>query len=131
MARLVYACRFDVAAENGLSDVLSTYRGWIVGHYRDRRKLASFDFNPAIAGSSEAVPTQHILSSSAFHDGEDRSVRIRWSFPDDTDDGLRWSNEIRIGQFGDRCGVEHLISIESVEYNVSPARVLFGSPRAV
>ena len=28
-------------------------------------------------------------------------------------------------------GVEHLISIESVEYNVAPARLLFGSPRAI
>ena len=58
-------------------------------------------------------------------------VRIRWSFPDENDSGLRWANEVRVGQFGERCGVEHLISIESVEYSVSPARLLFGSPRAV
>lgn len=131
MARLVYACRFDVAARDGISNVLSTYRDWIVRHYRDRRGLTEFEFDPAVAGVSHYVPELHSLASSAYQDGEGRAVRIRWSFPDENDGGLKWANEVRIGQFGDRCGVEHLISIESVEYSVSPARLLFGSPRAV
>lgn len=39
MARLVYSCRFDVAAEDGILRVLSTYKDWIArqpgGHRSD------------------------------------------------------------------------------------------------
>ncbi|MBK3775204.1 hypothetical protein GAY31_13710 [Azospirillum brasilense] len=115
----------------GILEALSTYRNWVVGHYQTRRKLTGFDFDPEVAGVVEGVPTDHALSSSIYHDGEERVVRIQWSYPDDSDAGLRWLNEVRIGQFGDRCSVEHLILIESVEYSISPARLLFGSPRAV
>ena len=131
MARLVYACRFDVTAKDGIGSVLSTYTDWIVGHYRGRRELPDFNFDPEVAGAPEGLPSRHSLSSSSYQDGGERVVRIRWSFPDDTDGGLRWANEVRVGQFGDRCGVEHLISIESVEYRVAPAKLIFGSPRAV
>ena len=131
MARLVYATRFDVLAEDGITSVLSNYKDWIVGHYRDRCALPEFNFNPEVAGTPEGLPTSHMLSSSIFHGGDERVVRIRWSFPAETDAGLKWANEVRIGQFGDRCGVEHLISIESVEYSLAPAKLLFGSPRAV
>lgn len=131
MARLVYACRFDVAADEGIASALSTYKDWIVGHYRGRRELPEFNFDPEITATPEGLPTGHSLISSIYADGSERVVRIRWSFPDDTDAGLRWANEVRLGQFGDRCSVEHLISIESVEYSVAPARLLFGSPRAV
>jgi hypothetical protein len=131
MARLVYACRFEVVAAKGMAEVLSTYRDWLVGHYRNRRRIVDFEFDPESSRAVEWLPADHALSSAIYDDGKGRAVRIRWSFPDDNDAGLRWSNEIRVGQFGDRCGVEHLISIESVEYNVSPARLLFGSPRAV
>ena len=131
MSRLLYACRFDVAASDGDACVLPTYRDWIVQHYRGRRQLPEFNFNLEETSDNEDVPEGHSLSSSVFKDSEDRVVRIRWSYPDDKDDGLRWANEVRVGQFGDRCGVEHLIAIESVEYNVLPARLLFGSPRAV
>lgn len=131
MARLVYACRFDVAAHYGISNVLSTYRDWIVCHYRDRWELAEFDFDPEITGTSADVLESHSLSSSVYPDGEEWVVRIRWSFPDENDGGLRWANEVRVGQFDDRCGIEHLISLESVEYSVLPAKLLFGSPRAV
>lgn len=131
MTRLVYATRFDVEAEDGVSEVLSKYKDWIVGNYRNRRALPEFKFDPEVAGAPEGLPTGHLLSSSIFHDGDERAVRIRWSFPDDNDAGLRWANEMRVGQFGERCGVEHLISIESVEYSVAPTKLLFGSPRAV
>ncbi|MCB1357732.1 MAG: hypothetical protein KDK53_14980 [Maritimibacter sp.] len=131
MARLVYACRFDVTAKDGIGSVLSTYTDWIVGHYRGRRELPDFNFEPESAGAPEGLPSRHSLSSSTYQDGDERVVRIRWSFPDDNDGGLRWANEVRVGQFGDRCGVEHLISIESVEYSVAPAKLIFGSPRAV
>ncbi|WOI52216.1 hypothetical protein [Parvularcula sp. LCG005] len=131
MARLVYSCRFEVAAADGLEDVLATYKDWIVGHYRERRELPDFDFAPEVAGAPEELPKGHSLVSSVFEDSGERAVRMRWAYPDDTDVGLKWANEIRVGQFGDRCGVEHLISIESVEYSVAPAKLLFGSPRAV
>jgi hypothetical protein len=131
MARLVYACRFDVAADSGMLDVISTYRDWINEHYKKKRKISEFDFDPQSNALSVNIPERHLLSSDLFQYGDGRVCRIRWSFPDDANDGLRWSNEIRIGQFGDRCGVEHLISIESVEYSISPAKLLFGSPRAV
>ncbi|MFT9366324.1 MAG: hypothetical protein ABF572_12325 [Gluconobacter sp.] len=131
MARLVYATRFDVAAKDGIAGVICSYRDWIVGYYRGRRALPEFNFDPEVAGSPGSLPTSHLLSSSIFHDGDERAVRIRWSFPDDADEGLRWANEVRVGQFGDRCGVEHLISIESVEYSVAPAKLTLGSPRVV
>lgn len=131
MARLVYACRFEVAAHDGIASVLSTYRDWIVRHYRERRGLTGFEFDPGAVGVYDDVLERHSLSSSVYQDSDERVVRIRWSFPDDNDGGLMWANEVRVGQFGDRCSVEHLIYIESVEYNVSPARLLFGSPRAI
>lgn len=131
MARLVYSCRFDVAAEGGIKDVLATYKDWIVGHYRNRRDLPDFEFNPEVADAPVGLPNGHSLTSYVYADSGDRVVRIRWSFPDDTDTGLMWVNEIHVGEFGERCGVEHLIYIESVEYSVAPARLLFGSPRVV
>jgi len=131
MARLVYTCRFDVAAEDGITSVLGTYKDWIVLHYKDRLELPGFEFDPEVTGAPEGLPNSHSLISSIYEDGDERVACIRWSFPDDTDQGLRWANDIRVGQFAERCGVEHLISIESVKYSVSPARLLFGSPRAV
>lgn len=112
-------------------DVLSTYRDWIVDSYRKKRTLAEFDLDPEFAGDVEGLPSSHALSSSVFHDGGEHAIRVNWSFPDDNDEGLRWANEVRVGQFGDRCGVEHLISIQSVDYRVSPAKLKFGSPRAI
>ena len=131
MARLFYATRFDVAAEDGIASVLATYKDWMVEHYRSHRALPSFEFDPMAPGQPEGLPSGHSLTSSAYQDGDERVVRILWSFPDDADAGLRWVNDVRVGQFEDRCGVEHLISIESVEYSVAPAKLLFGSPRAI
>lgn len=131
MARLLYACRFEVPAAAGLDQVVAAYRDWLVGHYRDRRGIAKFSFEPSRSGEATDLPAKHSLLSTVYEADSGRAVRIRWSFPDDNDEGLSWSNEVRIGQFDDRCGVEHLIYIESVEYNVAPAKLLFGSPRVV
>lgn len=131
MARLVYACRFEVVAHDGIASVLSTYQDWIVRHYRKRRGLTEFEFDPDVVSAHDDVPERHSLSSSVYQVGNERVACIHWSFPDDSDAGLMWANEVHVGQFGDRCAVEHLISIESVEYNISPARLLFGSPRAI
>jgi len=131
MSRLVYACRFDVVVKGGIENVLFTYRNWIVENYQIRRSLSAFNFDPKAEGSPEGLPAHHLLSSSTYKDGNEHVVRIYWSFPDEFDEGLRWANEVRVGQFGGRCGVEHLISIESVEYSVAPARLHFGSPGAI
>ncbi|AQZ51950.1 hypothetical protein [Martelella mediterranea] len=131
MPRLVYASRFEVQTKAGMQEVLSSYRDWVVGHYRDWRNMPEFDFDPSSSEPLIDLPEGHELASALFQDGSERAVRIRWVLPHDQDAGLRWLNEIRVGQFNDRCGVEHLISIESVEYSVSPARLAFGSPRVV
>jgi len=131
MARLVYACRFDVASTTGITTVTDAYRNWIVWHYRNRRRLHNFDFDPWTSEIVGALPAQHSLRSTVQEDSDERAISINWRYPDDIDDGLRWSSVINVGQFGGRCGVEHLISIESVDYNISPARLNFGSPRVI
>ncbi len=131
MARLVYACRFEVPTSTGLDEVVTAYRDWIVNHYKDRRKIANFSFEVGQLEKIEYLPDGHGLSSVKYGTDAGNVASIRWSFPDDNDAGLRWINDTRVGQFGDRCSVEHLISIESVEYNVAPARLMFGSPRVV
>jgi hypothetical protein len=129
MARLAYASRFEV--QTGLETVTDAYQSWLVDHYRERRGIADFGFDIAQTSEASHLPDHHLLSSTMYENGGGKAIRIRWSFPDDNDAGLRWSNEIRIGQFGNRCSIEHLILIESIEYNVAPARLLFGSPRVV
>ena len=130
MSRLMYSCRFDVSDKEGLSSVFSTYKDWIVYH-RNYREIPEFSFDLEVDGAPKGLPDDHSLTCSAYENGGERVVCIHWSFPDDNDAGLRWVNDIRIGQFGDHCGVEHLISIESVEYSVAPARLHFGSPKAI
>lgn len=131
MARVVYACRFDVAGAQGASEVLSRYQDWIVQHYRERHRINGFKFDLETVEVVCRLPVAHSLASSIYQDGGERVVCLRWSFPDSSNSGLRWSNEIRVGQFDDRCGVEHLISVESVDYNVAPARIVVGSPRVI
>jgi len=131
MPRLVYACRFEVPTEAGLDAVADAYRDWLVRHYRERRGIAQFAFDPKQTSQALDLPEQHNLASTVYKNHAGTAVRIRWSYPDNNDAGLRWSNEVRIGQFGNRCSIEHLILIESVDYNVAPARLLFGSPRVV
>lgn len=63
MARLVYACRFEVVAHDGIASVLSTYRDWIVRHYRERRGLTEFKFDPDVVSAHDDVPERHSLSS--------------------------------------------------------------------
>jgi len=131
MARLVYACRFEVQAVDGLDKVVAAYREWLVGYYCKRHKSVGFSFDPCRTGDANSLPASHLLSSIVYEADAGKAIRVRWSFPDNNDVGLRWSNDIRIGQFAERCSVEHLISIESVQYSVSPARLQFGSPRVV
>lgn len=129
MSRLIYACRFDVEGDDAIDRILSTYTSWIEQHYH-RMGLEGFQFKVGVT-ADQAIQDAHALSSKMYSHEDAQVLQIRWSIPDSSDPGLRWTNEVRIGQFKNRCGVEHLISIESVEYNVAPTRLLFGSPRAI
>jgi hypothetical protein len=131
MPRQVYACRFEVPKAEGLDEVISAYRDWLLDHYRRRRGIPNFSFEPMAACDASDLPTDHSLTSIVYAANGDKAVRILWSHPDDNDNGLRWSNDIRVGQFENRCSIEHLISIESIEYSLAPARLLIGSPRVV
>lgn len=61
MASLVYACRFDITAQDGITSFIPTYRDWIVGHYQGQRELPEFNFDPEVAGAHEGLPTGHSL----------------------------------------------------------------------
>lgn len=132
MARVIYACRFEVPTSSGLTVVTSAYSSWISSHYRNRRKLPSFslDIADTVAPVPE-VPEGHFLSLENFVGTKGQARRINWSYPSDTDEGLAWRNEIRLGAFGDRCSVEHLVSIDSTEYRVAPAKFALGSPSVI
>lgn len=58
-------------------------------------------------------------------------MRLVWAYPSDADKGLEWRNEIRIGSFDDLCSVEHLISISSIDYRITPAHLALGSPGVI
>ena len=131
MARHVYACCFDIDTGVGISDVLSIYKRWISEHYRKQYNLSKFDFNPEASGVFDGVPEKHELSSINYQKNTDRAVRIRWSHPDSKDAGMRWTNEVRIGQFDNKCLIEHLIALESIEYNISPPKYQLGSPKVI
>jgi len=118
MPRLVYACRFEVPTEAGLDAVADAYQDWLVRHYSERRRIAEFAFDPKQTSQALGLPEQHNLASTVYKSGAATAVRIRWSYPDENESGLRWSNEVRIGQFGNRCSIEHVILIESVDYTL-------------
>lgn len=131
MARLVYGCRFDLRVTDGLDNVIGAYQNWLDDHYIHRRSISDFSFDPNVSGQITGLPDNHSLSSTIYEIDSDIAVQIRWSFPDDNDTSLRWHNLVRVGQFDILCSVEHSISIESVEYNLSPARLSIGSPRVI
>lgn len=131
MARLVYGCRFDLRDTDGLSNVVDAYRIWLEDHYIRLRGISDFSFNPTKLGHVDDLPDNHSLSSIIHEINSDKVIQIRWYFPDDKDTSLRWNNLVRIGQFYNLCSIEHSISIESIEYNISPARLSIGSPRVI
>ena len=123
MAHLVYACRFEIQDE--LSVVAEEYRKWFVDRY------SKLDFDPLRTSQAGDLPDQHSLSSTVYSNDGGIVCCINWFFPDDKDKGLRWINDIRLGQFGDLCSIEHKILIDSLKYNVAPVRLDLGSPRVV
>src|SRR5258708_14262715 len=107
MARLVYACRFEVSSDNGTNPVVAAYRGWLVRHYRERRGLPNFDFDPSQTSQAAGLTADHNLASTVYVGEAGTAFRVSWSYPDAVDQGLRWLNDIRIGIFGNRTSVEH------------------------
>ena len=112
MARLVYACKFEIPTQGRLRQVSDAYSAWIVQNYRARQGIPTFEFDPVKTSATASLPEGHNLSSTSYSAAKGDVVRILWSFPDDIDTGLRWQNEIRLGQFEERCSVEHQILIE-------------------
>jgi hypothetical protein len=131
LARLVYACRFEVPSTSGVGSAVTAYREWIERHYRERRGLRLFDYDLSTNGISTTVPAGHLLKSNHTATDLGQAVVIEWAYPADNDDTLRWRNDIRIGGFDGRCSVEHLIWIESIDYQVSPAQFALGSPSVI
>lgn len=131
MARLVYASRFEIPAGEGLNPASSEYGAWITDWYQDRMHLSKFAFEPGRTEAVANLPAAHSLSSRLYADENGSACHIQWEHPSQSFDGLRWTNDIRIGRFGERCVIEHQILVESVDYTVAPVRLLFGSPRVV
>ena len=131
MPRLVYACRFEIPSERGLEEVALTYSDWIVDHYQRNHGALDFSFDLLHMTKPEVLPDKHVLFSIPHEIDAERVYEIYWSHPDAKDAGLRWLNEIRFGQFGDRCNVEHQVSVNSIEYSVTGVDLLPGSPRVV
>lgn len=113
MARLIYACRFEIPTSSGLAPVLIAYSNWIEGHYRNRRGLSGFSCDLGIDAHVLNLPPRHNILRNHYLSERGEVVRLQWTYPADADEGLEWRNEVRTGVFGDRCSVEHLISIES------------------
>lgn len=131
MARLVYACRFEVPSTSGTGLVLAAYSEWIERHYRTRRGVQEFACDLSPSGTIAALPNGHVLKRDHFEADLGQASVIEWSYPADNDDTLRWRNDIRIGGFDASCSVEHLIRIESIDYQVSPAQFALGSPSVI
>lgn len=131
MSHLVYACRFEISSVQGLRKVASYYTDWIADRYHKDHHSLKFAFDFQNETVPKALPDDHLLKSTSYEVDTAKVYKLFWSIPDGEDSGLRWLNDIRLGQFGKDCVVEHLISVESVEFNIIPARFLVGSPRVV
>lgn len=131
MARLIYACRFEVPIADGLSSILSAYSKWVEKHYQDRRGIADFHFDIGADSPVPDLPSRHTILREHFVAGENEAVRFIWAYPSDADQSLEWRNEVRIGGFDQYCAVEHTISIGSIDYRIAPAELPLGSPSVI
>jgi hypothetical protein len=130
VARLLYACRFDIEGTN-FESLMHAYGDWIQAHYLINRgkQEASVDW-AKIELSPWEPASSHLLAFRKFEARGGRVGQIDWTSPTETS-GLRWKNDITIGANGDRNSVEHLISVDSVDYQISPVKLLLGSPRII
>ena len=90
----------------------AAYREWIEQHYRERRGVEGFAFDPSTNELLGSLPSGHILKGNQFTTDRGHVESIEWAYPADNDVTLRWRNDIRIGEFDEICSVEHLIWIE-------------------
>jgi hypothetical protein len=133
MARLIYACSFEIECDEGLAPVLTAYSNWISAHYRERRGIQAFNLEE-LKGDVPigSLPIAgHVISRDRFRDDGGEVVQLQWAYPSDKDEGLVWRNEVRIGVFDTRCAVEHLIWIDSVEFKIAPPGIQLGSPSII
>lgn len=130
MARLLYACRFDV--ENSSFDELhAAYREWIQRHYSKWHELHNFAVDFAQTCTSPVEPLiDHRLNYKLFDAGTQKVGQIEWSYPAEAP-GLRWRNDVNIGALGIRNCIEHLVSVDSTDYHVTPASFALGSPGVI
>lgn len=131
MARLIYACRFEVPITAGLAPVISAYSKWVERHYRERRGLTNFKYDLGVDAPVPSLPQGHTIHRERFVGGKGEVVRFAWAYPSDADEGLEWRNDVRIGAFDQHCAVEHLISISSIDYRITPAQLALGSPGVI
>jgi hypothetical protein len=132
MARLIYACSFEIESIEGLPPILAAYNNWIVKHYRERRGVQSITLDLKGDEPIGLLPLPgHVLSRDRFLDDGSEVVRLQWAYPSENDEGLVWRNEVRIGAFDASCNVEHLIWIDSVEFKVAPPQISLGSPSII
>lgn len=128
MARLVYACRFEVpGAEAASATILSAYECWVRDRYQKvHRADVQIDFKGGVV--TGPLPDAHRLRI-ATHDATAVAYVLHWLFPGDN--GLLWCNDVRIAQLENCCVVEHRVSLESAEYLVAPAPFSVGAPGVV
>ncbi|MFG1294005.1 hypothetical protein [Xanthobacter versatilis] len=128
MARLVYACRFEVPGVATWEDtVVPAYESWA----RDRYIRAhGADVSIDIAGGTVAgeLPQGHVLLVEKFEANE-VATRIHWAFPGDQE--LIWTNTVRIARLAQCCVVEHQVQLRSADYLVAPASFSLGAPGVV
>jgi hypothetical protein len=127
MARLVYACRFELPSNLEWERTLAAYGGWIEKHYRERRGIAGFKIDMTKDLVVE-LPPGHIVQREHISSQSGELIRLTWAYPVDADPHLEWRNEIRIGRVQNACPVEHLISVGSIDYKIAPAHLSLGSP---
>lgn len=133
MTRLIYGCRFDVPDSIGTNQVVAEYSNWIQGHYRLRRGIQDFRFDLMDEAESVSLPPGHsiVVDRLATPDSSARIVRLQWTHPADSDPGLQWRNDVRVGDFNGQCSVEHQISISSTDYRMMATGLNFGSPGVI
>lgn len=128
MARLVYACRFELPEAGALGYIVApAYQDWIADRY-----AAAFDTDVALDLLSGTVlgslPPEHSVQVEKFETTE-VALRIDWAFPGDH--GLVWHNTVRMAELNDSCVVEHQVQLGSADYLVAPAFFSVGAPSVV
>ena len=117
MARLVYACRFEVPGTEAWGSIVApAYETWVNDRY-SRAHGAEIAIDMRGASVTGSLPPDHALSIDAYEaDGVAR--RITWAFPGDQ--GLIWTNTIRMASLAACCVVEHQVHLQSSDYLVAP-----------